>query len=112
MMKSEVRAALAEGWKLVFVDEAMFTTAAKITHSYALKNTNVTVDERATTIEALAVVVGVSRESGIESYLIQKKSINSQAFIRFLEMLIERNPGTKLALFADNCTVHHSKLVK
>jgi hypothetical protein len=45
MMKSEVRAALAEGRKLVFVDEAMFTTAARITHSYAQKNANVIVDE-------------------------------------------------------------------
>lgn len=44
--------------------------------------------------------------------MLQPKSINSQSFIRFVELLIEVNQGKKIALFLDNCSVHRSKLVK
>jgi hypothetical protein len=77
MMRSEVKAALADGRKLVFIDEAMFTTAGRITHAYSAKKTNITIDERINNVESLAVVGAVSREAGLDCYLIKPKSINS-----------------------------------
>ncbi len=37
MMKSEIKAAMEEGRKLIFVDEAMFTSASRLTHAYSMK---------------------------------------------------------------------------
>ena len=61
--------------------------------------------------EALAVVGGVSAEDGFEGFLVQKNSINSQSFIEFLQILQQKNPETPLAIFMDNASFHHSKLV-
>ena len=112
MMKTEVKEALLEGRSLVFVDEAIFITPSRITHAYAQKNTNCFIDELKTNVKSLAVVAGVSRDLGVDGFLIHQRSINSQNFIQFLEQLMESTIGAKLALFADNCTVHHSKVVK
>ena len=111
MMRSEVRLALELGCRLVFVDECMFTTATRVGLAFAARGRNIQLQEAAMNNEALAVVGGVSAEGGLESYLIQPRSINSQAFIKFLDNLLGANQGRPLALFMDNCTVHHSKLV-
>ncbi len=63
-------------------------------------------------MQSIAVVAGVSIDCGLDAYLMAPKSINSQKFIEFLEILQQSNPGKKLAIFADNCRVHHSKAVK
>jgi hypothetical protein len=85
MMISEVREVLEQGRRLIFVDEAMFTTASRLTHAYSANKTNITVSEVAVNSVALAVVAGVSAESGLETFLVRPKSINSQSFIAFLE---------------------------
>ncbi len=62
---SEVLEVVNKGRRLIFVDEAMFTTASRLTHAYSAKNTNISVNEVALNTEALAVVAGVSTESGL-----------------------------------------------
>jgi transposase len=57
------------------------------------------------------VVAGVSAERGLEGYLIKAKSINSNSFIEFLEILLQNNNPLSTVLFMDNCSVHHSKKV-
>ena len=86
-MKSQVHAALEEGRKLVFVDEAMFTTAGRTTLAYASKNKNVSLDEAKSNVKSIAVVAGVSVDNGFDFFMICPKSINSQLFIRFLDRL-------------------------
>jgi transposase len=61
--------------------------------------------------EALAVVAGVSAENGLEAYLIEKGSINSQSFVAFLRQLVDQNPQTPLAIFMDNASFHRSGIV-
>ncbi len=85
MMRSEVRDAIKQGRKVIFIDEAMFTSAGRITHAYSSKHNNIKFDEKKLNVESLAVVAGVSVEEGLESYLIKPKSIKSDAYIRFLE---------------------------
>ncbi len=67
-MRSEICAALEEGRKLVFADEAMFTTAGRLTHAYSVKNQNIMLDEKSCNVESMAVVAGISREDGLESF--------------------------------------------
>jgi transposase len=82
-----------------------------MTHAYSAKGTNVCVAEVASSVQALAVVAGISLDKGLETFHIEPRSINSQSFISFLNSLLEINSGQAIALFLDNCTVHHSKLV-
>ena len=112
MIKFEVKEALRQGRKLINLHEAMFTIAKRLTMAYASKYKNIVVDEFLRNTKGVAVVAAISSLGGLESFLLQPKSINSQSFIRFVELIIEVNQGKKIALFLDNCSAHRSKLVK
>jgi transposase len=57
------------------------------------------------------VVAGVSAENGMEAYLMKPKSINSDSFIEFIEILLHNNDPRFIAIFMDNASIHHSKKV-
>ncbi len=63
--------------KLIYVDEAMFTTASRLTHAYSSRGSNISVSESISNMKALAVLAGVSADTGLETYIIKPKSINS-----------------------------------
>ncbi len=39
------------------------------------------------------------------------KSINSDSFIEFIEILLKKNDPHRIAIFMDNASIHHSKKV-
>ncbi len=110
-MKSEIKMALQLKKKIIYVDESMFTTAQRLSHAYSNKNINIRVNELTANIQALAVVAGVSDKRGVEAYFIKPKSINSNSFIEFLELLLQNNNPLQTVLFMDNCAVHRSRKV-
>ncbi len=59
----------------------MFTTATLTDRGYAAKGHNVSLEEKLVSSPAIAVVAGVSAEKGLEGYYLQRKSIDSDAFI-------------------------------
>ena len=87
-MLGEVHRAVAAGKRLIYTDEAMFTTSTMMKRGYSAKHSNVTLEESLVSSPALAVVAGVSSERGLEAYNIQARSIDSDAFIQFLLILI------------------------
>jgi hypothetical protein len=76
-MKSQVKDSMLKGQKIIYVDEAMFTTATRLTHAYSAVKSNVCVAEVSSSVQALAVVAGISAERGLEAFNIQQRSINS-----------------------------------
>jgi hypothetical protein len=48
----------------------MFTTASKLTHAYSSQRNNIYMNESASNYEALAVVAGISADSGLEVFAI------------------------------------------
>ena len=52
------------------------------------------------------VVAAVSRENGLENFMIHKRSVNSEKFLRIIPG-IKRN-GNHFVLFGDNASWHHS----
>ncbi len=90
----------------------MFTTASRMTHAFSSKGMNIVVKEELVTNNALALIGGVSAEKGLEGFLIKAKSIRTDSFLAFVENLLLVHEPSKLALFLDNCSVHHSKLAK
>jgi hypothetical protein len=59
-MKQEVRDAIAHGKRIIYTDEAMFTTATMLDRSYAGRHQNVTIEDKLASSPALAVLAGVS----------------------------------------------------
>jgi hypothetical protein len=55
------------------VDEAMFTTASRLTHAYSTVRKNISISEAITNLKAIAVVAGVSAEAVLETFLLQEK---------------------------------------
>jgi hypothetical protein len=80
-MKIQLKQALKEGRIIICADEAMFTTATLPTKAYAPKSLNVTLEESLLTSPSIAVVAGVSAQGGMEAFYMQKRSIDSDAFI-------------------------------
>jgi transposase len=111
-LKASVADSQAKGRKMIFTDEAMFTTATFPSKGYARRGLNVTIEEKLTSSPALAVVAGVSAEGGLEGFYMQPRSIDSDAFIQYLLHLVEKNDPSTFTVFLDNCRVHHSIKVK
>ena len=110
-MIDQVRQAVSSDKRIIFSDEAVFTTATLPNRAYSAKKHNVHIEEKLTSSPAVAVVAGVSVEGGLEGYHIQARSIDSDAFIQFVLTVLERSKPETFVLFLDNCRVHHSKKV-
>ena len=67
-LKKRVQQAREAGRRLIFTDEAVFTTATLASKGYAHKGENVTIEEKLTSSPALAVVAGVSEVGGLEAF--------------------------------------------
>ena len=90
-MKSQLRKALNQGRRIIYVDEAVFTTATLPSKAFALKGQNIELDEKLVSLPALAVVAGVSSEKGLEAFYTHKRSIDSDSFIQFLISLLSNH---------------------
>jgi hypothetical protein len=112
VLKSEIMKCQEDGRTIIYLDECMFTTATMVRGAYSHFKHNIEVKESVRNAEAMAVVGGVSEESGFEGFVIKPKSINSQAFIELLEDILSRHGSQTIAIMMDNCRVHHSKLVQ
>jgi transposase len=110
-MIDSVKQATSQGKRIIFSDEAVFTTATLLDKAYAPKKHNVNIEEKLASSPAVAVVAGVSAEIGLEGYFIQARSIDSDAFIQFVLTVLERSKPETFVLFLDNCRVHHSKKI-
>ncbi len=62
--------------------------------------------------EPLALLAAVSREVGLETSLVFDKSVNSQRFVQFLDEISKLHEGKRVAIFMDNLSVHHSRVVQ
>lgn len=56
--------------------------------------------------------MGISYEKGVEQWKIFPKSVDTDKFIRYLEMVREANGNKKITLFMDNLGVHKTKRTK
>jgi transposase len=110
-MRSEVTEALEARKKIIFIDEAMFTYSTNAMLAYAPNRQNICVDEKLSSAPAIAMVAGVSVEAGLESWLAKPRSIDSDAFISFIEGLVAQNLSKEITLFLDNASIHRSKKV-
>lgn len=98
-------------WKLVFLDEAVFTFNTFNTRAWASKYHSVEVKESSIRVKTQALVAAISEDAGLESYLITPRSITADSFIQFLKQLSDKQEKQPFALFMDNLSVHKTKKV-
>ena len=60
-------------------------------------------------MKSLALIAAASIDRGVEIYQIYRRSIDSTAYIEFLEGIAKLYPGEDVAIFLDNMRVHRSK---
>ena len=80
-------------YKLVFLDETMFTRRAISKFEWSNKNENIEFDDKLLNDTTLALLIGISAERGVEHWRIFKKSVNTSKFIEYLEELRQENEG-------------------
>jgi hypothetical protein len=97
--------------KLVWVDEAVFTFNTFSTKAWSAKYQSVTVKDADAKIKTLALVAAISEDCGLEAFSIYPRSINTENFVAFVQLLSESFGGQEFSLFMDNLQVHKTKEV-
>ena len=112
LMRGEILDALEQDFRILFVDECLFSAKVAQRLAYSSSKNNIVISEKMMTATPLALLAAVSVEGGLETSMIFEKSVNSQRFIEFLDKIAMMHQGTKIAILMDNLSVHHSKVVK
>ena len=60
----------------------------------------------------MALLSGISKEKGLELYMMFQRSVNIQKFKEYLLRLREENGDDKICIFMDNLVVHKSNKTK
>ena len=105
-MIKALKKARKEGYKIIYIDETMFTRSTVPRTEYCLPKQNVTVDKNWINEPTMAVLSGISREKGQELFMLFPKSVNVPKFKEYLTKLREENGDKKICLFMDNLSVH------
>ena len=107
-MIAALKRAKRDGYRVIYIDETMFTRSTVPRSEYCLPNQNMTVNQAWINEPTMAVLSGISREKGQELFMLFPKSVNNEKFQEYLERLRAENGDAKIALFMDNLSCHKS----
>jgi len=111
-LANDVRLALERKFRIVQLDEFYVTKNTIPKSAWSSKNTNIELDYKELQIEVKAVILAVSRESGVEHFDVFRHSVNKIKFKLFLEGLRRRFPFDDILLVMDQLSLHKSLEVK
>ena len=111
-MVRDLKKAKRDGYRVIYIDETMFTRATVPRTEYCLPKQNVTVEKAWINEPTMAVLSGISREKGQELYMLFPKSVNIEKFQEYLTKLRAENGDAKICIFMDNLSVHTSNKSK
>ena len=113
-MKRLLTRARNDDYRIIYIDETMFTRTTLPDIEWARPMENMTVNENVKNEPTLALLAGISKEQGIEHFMVFNKSVNKDKFKQYVDGVRVANPDAKICLFMDNLSVHsseHSKKV-
>ena len=111
-MIRELKRAKRDGYRIIYIDETMFTRTTVPKQEYCLPHQNVTIDKSWVNAPTTAVLSGISREKGQELFMQFPKSVNIPKFQEYLTRLRAENGDDKICIFMDNLSTHCSKKSK
>ena len=107
-MIAALKRARKDGYRVIYIDETVFTRSTVPRTEYCLPEQNMTVDKSWVNEPTVAVLAGISREKGQELFMQFPKSVNVPKFKEYLAKLREANGNAKICLFMDNLSTHKS----
>ena len=111
-MKRQMTRAKRDGYRIIYLDETMFTRKTVAETEWALPGENMTVDQAKLDEPTLALLAAISKDKGLEHYRVFPKSVDAAKFIEWLRELRDRSGNDKIALFLDNLPCHRSDDVR
>ena len=111
-LKQEIDDTIRAGYKLVYIDETVFTRNTVNKSEWSAKKSNAHVDQNLLNEKPKALLMGISAEEGVEQWRVFAKSVDTKKFLIYLDMVRDANPNKKVALFMDNLNVHRTKAAK
>ena len=107
-MKRQLTLARKDFYRIVYLDEKMFTRSTVPKSEWILPKDNLRVDQDKLKEPTLALLSAISKEKGQEHYQIFEKSVNIPKFKQYLQELRAANGDDKICLFLDNLSTHRS----
>ena len=86
-MKRALTKAKRDKYRIIYLDETMFTRKTVAGAEWALPGQNLALDEKLLNEPTLALLSGISLERGQEHYRIFPKSVNTEKFHEYLTEL-------------------------
>ena len=111
-MKRLLTRAKNDEYRIVYIDETCFTRTTLPDTEWARPMENMTVDVAMRDEPTLALLAGISKEKGLEHFMVFEKSVNKEKFKEYLDGMRAANPEAKICLFMDNLSVHTSERSK
>ena len=108
-MKRLLTRARNDGYRIIYLDECVFTRTSVPKVEYCQPKQNVTADLAMLSEPTLALLAAISKENGLEHWKIFNYSVNIQKFKEYLQELRDKNADEKIALFLDNLSAHRSE---
>ena len=90
-----------DGYRIIYLDETMFTRKTVAEAEWTLLKENVQVDEAKLNEPTLALLSAISKERGQEHFQIFQKSVDLEKFKEWMSKLRELNGNGKILLFMD-----------
>ena len=90
-----------DGYRIIYLDETMFTRKTVAEAEWTLLKENVQVDEAKLNEPTLALLSAISKEKGQEHFQIFPKSVDLKKFKEWMSKLRELNGNDKILLFMD-----------
>ena len=110
-MKRQLTRARNDGYRVIYLDETMFTRKTIKAEEWSLPKENFRIDEARLNEPTLAMISAIGRENGRELFKIYPNSVDADRFIEYLVELRDSCGPDKVALFMDNLPAHKSKRV-
>ena len=108
-MKRHLTRARNEGFRIVYIDETVFTRKTCQELEWTRKRENLQVDAKKLDEPCVALLCGISKERGLEHYQIFEKSVNIDKFKEYCQNMRDKNGDDQICLFMDNLSAHTSK---
>ena len=108
-MKGQLTRAKNDGYRVIYLDETMFTRKTVSCEEWTLPKENVSVDEAKLSEPTLALLMSISKENGLEHFRIYDFSVNTERFVEWLGELRVKTGDDKVALFMDNLSAHKAE---
>lgn len=100
------------GYRVIYIDEMCVTRTVIPTHEFSRKHEPLHIDIRQFSKTTLAVIAGISETKGVDIVQCFDRSVNTDKFEDFLQMLRWKYPFDRIALFMDRLSVHTCRRTK